>query len=502
MKKFGYWSFSLIVLFCWVNIAHAKTLNVVCFGADVPGITSLDQSFDPDSYTVITQIFDSLVHLDLDGKRIPGLATSWKLVYDKTYEFDLRKGVKFHNGEDFDASAVKFTYEKVADPAAKTGNAWILNTIQEVKIVDPYKVQIKLKQPDGMFLFRLSMFGSIAPPKYIQQVGMDGFNKKPVGTGPFKFVEWEKGKKIVLEKNPNYWQAGMPSVDQLIFDIIPADQSVDALLSGKVDLVTNINPKDMEKINANPKYKTMKRLVLQGYWVMLKNKGPLANVTVRKALNYAVNKDNLIKVQGGGLGLPLASLGKKGELGKNNEITPYPYDVAKAKSLLAEAGYANGFTIKALSIKEAAPLSQAIVDDLAKIGVKVDMELVSRPEWAKRVVVARMQGNPYPGDMTINLVDNPIVDLDFHAGLFLASSSPWSLINDPEYDKKFTWSLLVPSLGEHLAALQQVDKYIHDNAMMIFTFQPERVFGLKKEITIPNIGLTGHDDYFVFSQAN
>ena len=499
-KQLCFWLVLIMALLPGAAL-RAKTLKVASFVSDVPGITSLAPTFDPDSSTVFTQIFDSLVHIDLDGKRIPALATSWNLVDDTTYEFELRKGVKFHNGEDFDADAVKYTYETIINPDMKMGCAWILNTIKEVEVIDPFRVMIRLKHPDGLFLYRLSMFGSIAPPKYIKEVGLDGFNKNPVGTGPFKFVAWNKGKDIVLAKNPNYWKEGVPVYDELVFKILPQDKWVDGLISGDLDLITDVPPKDIARVEANSDLKTVHRLVLQSYWVLLKNQGPLADVRVRKALNYAINKEELIKAQGGGYGAPMASLGMQREVGRNPDLTPYPYDVEKAKSLLAEAGYPNGFPLKAISIAEAAPLNAAIREDLSKIGVNVEIETVTRPEWALKVVVGKMNGAPYKGDMAINLVDNPIIDMAFHAGLFLDSSSPWAFLNDPAFDKKFEWALLMASMDKHVPALQSLDQYIHDEALMLFTFQTERFFAMKKDVTIPNIGLNGHIDYGVFSEA-
>ena len=479
----------------------AKSLRVVNFGADVPGITSLDKSFDPDSYSVITQIFDSLIAIDLKGKLVPSLATSWRLVDPKTYEFDLRKDVKFHNGEDFTADCVKFTYETVINPETKAGNAWILNSIASVEVLGMHKIKINLNHPDGMFLYRLSMFGSIAPVKYIKEKGMDSFFANPVGTGPFSFVRWDKGKEIVLKKNPSYWEKGIPVYDELIFKIIPEDQWVDALMKDKVDVVTSIHPDQMKDVISDGRFKTMQQLVLQGYWIMLRNKGPLADVNVRKAINHAVNKQTLIQVQNGGIGTPLKSLGKLGELGKHPNLKGYGYSPVIAQILLEKAGFKEGFKLKAITIKGAEPLSNAIKEDLSKVGIDLELEVVSRPEWAKKVIVGKITGQPYDVDMAINLVDNPIVNLAFHAGLFLASPSPWSLMNDPEFDKQFQEALFKATEKEHISALQELDKYIHDQAMMLFTFQPQRVFAMKKEVVIPDVGINGHVDYFVFSHA-
>lgn len=479
----------------------AKSLRVVNFGSDIAGLTAFDPSFDPDSYSVITQIFDSLIHIDLEGNLVPGLATSWKLIDKQIYEFELRKNIKFHNGEPFTGDCVKYTYETVVNPATKAGNAWILNSIKNVEVLDTHRVRINLNHPDGMFLFRLSMFGSIAPVKYIQDNGMEYFFKNPIGTGPFMFSKWDKGRQIVLKKNPKYWQSGIPVYDELIFKIVPEGQWADALKNDQVDVVTNLHPELMKEINADGRFKTMQKLVLQGYWVMLKNKGPLADINVRKALNHAVDKKKLIKVQNGGIGVPMVSLGMVGEIGRDSSLKPYGYSPIIAEVLLGKAGYKDGFKLKAITIKQAEKLSLSIKEDLAKVGIDLELEVVSRPEWAKRVIVGKITGNMYDGDMAINLVDNPIVNLAFHAGLFLASGSPWSLMNDPVYDKKFQETLFQPSYDEHVASLATLDKYVHDQAMMLFTFQPQRVFAMKKEVALPGIGVNGHVDYFVFSHA-
>ncbi|MCP4022475.1 MAG: ABC transporter substrate-binding protein [Desulfobacteraceae bacterium] len=479
----------------------AKSLRVVNFGADIPGITSLDQSFDPDSYSVITQIFDSLIHIDLEGKLIPGLATSWELVDDQAYEFELRENVKFHNGEPFTGECVKYTYEAVVNPETKAGNAWILNSIKNVEVLSKYRIRINLNHPDGMFLYRLSMFGSIVPVKYIQEKGLANFLKSPVGTGPFKFVNWEKGKEIVLKKNPDYWQNGIPVYEELIFKIIPEENWVSALKNDQVDVITNLHPELMREINDDGRFKTVQKLVLQGYWVMLKNQGPLADINVRKALNHAVDKNKLIKVQNGNLGIPMVSLGMMDEIGSNRSLKPYGYSPVISEVLLEKAGQKDGFKLKAITVKQAEKLSISIKEDLKKIGVDLELEVVSRPEWAKRVIGGKMANQMYDGDMAINLVDNPIVNLAFHAGLFLASGSPWSLMNDPVFDEKFQQALFQAEHKSHLVALGQLDEYIHDQAMMLFTFQPQRVFAMKKDVMLPGIGLNGHVDYYVFSHA-
>jgi peptide/nickel transport system substrate-binding protein len=334
---------------------------------------------------------------------------------------------------------------------------------------------------------------------YINVKGIDAFNRHPVGTGPYRFSEWKKGQYIKLEKNHGYWDKGIPAYDTLQFKILPESKWVEALKNDEVDVVTNIHPDTIGVIESDPDLKVMKRSVLQGYWIMLKFQGPLKKLAVRKALNYAVDKTKMIQVQNGGLGTVLSSLGKSGEIGKNRELSPYPYDPATARKLLASAGYPDGFSLKAITIQQAKDLTESIKEDLDAVGINLELEIVSRPEWAQKVIVGKITGNPYAGDMAINLVDNPIVNMAFHAGLFLESSSPWSLAQDPVFDKRFRIALHTASFPKHVKALMGLDKYIHDNAMMLFTFQPVRVFAMKKDVKLPGIGINGHIDYYIFT---
>lgn len=476
-----------------------KSVRIVNFAADLPGLSTFDQSFDPDSYSVMTQIFDGLIHNDLNGKMVPGLAESWQQVDTVTYEFKLRKGVVFHDGSPFTAEDVKFTIETVLAPATKSGSAWVLGTIAGVSAVNPHTVRVKTKHPDGMLLHRLTMFGLISSKTYVKKVGMAAAKKKPVGTGPFKFSRHMKGKEYVLTANKNYWRKGIPAYDKLVFKIIPEDKWADALLNNEVDIAPNLSGKKGMVVVKNPNLRIQKRLVLQSYWVLLKNKGPLADVRVRKALNMALNKKDLIKFGDGGNGKPQASLGKKGEFGYNDTLKPYPYNPAEAKKLLTEAGFGSGLKLKMIAADITANVAKIIKAQLAKVGVTIDMEVVSRPEWAKRVVVGKITGRPYDGDLAVNLVDNPIINQAFHSGLFLSSQSPWAQLNSPDFDKKFIWALTADNLNEHQSRLKELDKYIYDNALLLFTFQRIRTVGLNKAVELPGISINGHIDFFMLS---
>ncbi len=489
----------MVILLIALQLPAEKVVRIVNFAADLPGLTTLAQSFDPDSYSLMSQVFDGLIHLDLDGKMVPGLAVKWKQLDAVTYEFQLRKGVTFHDGSPFTAEDVKYTYEAVINPATKSGTAWILGTIAGVTVKDPHKVIVKTKHPDGMLLHRVTMFGLVSSKTHITKVGLAKSNRHPVGTGPFKFVKHVKGKEYVLAANKKYWRKGIPAYDKLVFKIIPEASWPDALIKGDVDIAPNLSGKKGVLVAKNPKLSVKKRLVLQSYWVLLRNKGPLADLRVRMALNHAVDKKAMIKFGDGGNGKPQASLGKKGEFGYNETLKPYAYDPAKAKKLLAEAGFPAGFSLKMVAADVTVNVAKVIRSQLAKVGVKVELEVLSRPDWAKRVVVGKISGKPYDGDMAINLVDNPIINQAFHSGLFLASQSPWALLNSPEYDKEFGKALTASTLREHETRLKLLDKYIYEHALLLFTYQRIRTVGLSKKITLPGISVNGHIDFFMLS---
>ena len=506
----------MLVFLCFIAINtpalsqsnnNQSPLKIVYFSKDVPAIDPLFPAFDPDSYAVITQIFDSLVHFDLDGKVTPALALDWKRLSKTQWQFNLRRNVQFHNGEPFDGYAVKFTYETAINPKQKAGNAWILSSIKSVE-VNPdnrYQVTINTHFPDGMFINRLNMFGAICPPQYIQKVGFKKFYQHPIGTGPYRFKSWNRGVAIELEKNNNYWNPELPKISKVQFNIVPESEWVEQFIAKKIDFLPNLGGNQTTKLKSLAKgdAKIIKRRVLAGYWVLLNNRGVLKNKKVRQAMNYAVNKAHLVKYGDFGNAEPLASLGKKGEFGANPKLSPYKFDQTKASELLAEAGVELPITLKVIVADIAAPIGKIMRKNYQSVGINLDMSIVPRSEWADRVVGYKIQsGQPSDYDLAINLVDNPIYNLAFHAGLFLHSQSPWALLKHEDFDQRYINALQTVDQAQHKKRLEELDEYIHQEALMIFTTQRIITAAVRKGVNIEKFGLNGHLDYFIISTAN
>ncbi len=478
-----------------------KSLSVALFSGDVPALSTLSPSFDPDSYSVKSQIYDSLIHYDLEGNMVPGLATAWKQLDETTYEFKLRSGVKFHDGSPFDASDVKYTFDTITDPSTGSGTGWILSSIASTEVKDALTVQIRTHEPDGMLLSRLTMFGLISSRRYIQKVGLQKALQHPIGTGPFVFSNHTPGEEYLLKRNGNYWRKGIPSFNELQIKILPERRWADRLLAGEIDLVPYLSGSKENLFAGSDTAEIQKRLVLQSPWVFLKNQGPLADVRVRKALNHAIDRKALIQSAENGNGEPLASLGLKGSFGANPDLKPYDYDLRQARRLMLEAGFGEGFTLEAITSDVAEHVARTVKEQLSTISVELELEVVSRPKWAERVVVGKVTGTPYEGDMAFNMVDNPIHTMAFHAGLFLSSAGLFSLLSDSSYDELYNSAMKKADPAEHEKALQELDKHVHENAFMLFTYQQIRTMGVSKQIRVPGVPLNGHVDFFLLSDT-
>ncbi len=486
----------LILLIFTINCQKEKELRVVFFSSDPPAIVPY-KAFDPDSYAVINHVFDKLVIFDSEGNIIPWLAESWKRIDPFTIEFKLRQGIKFHHGDELTSDDVQFTFETHLNPDIKSPTNGILATIKEVQIIDKYTFRIISYFPDGLLLFRLTMFSDILPSNLIKKIGYEEFAKNPIGTGPFQFSSWEREKRIILKKNENYWQKGWPKYETLIFEMIPQKDWSSALLQGKVDIVYNLQGIDVLKFEMLPELKILRRPAHIAYQVILSNQGPLKDIEIRKALNYAINRNRLIIKGDYGFGIINPSLGKVDEFGSAfDQLQPYPYDPRKAKMILQSKGFTreNPLILSALVADVSYDVFKEIKTQLEDVGIQIKEEVVSRSEWALRIPIAKMTKGKadFNGDMAISMVNNPIKNAGFHYFIFLHSKGPFSILNDSDYDKKLEWAITTTDDREHESRLKEVDKMIYQNAYMIFTYQKEMIVGLKNNIILKSIMFNGH----------
>jgi peptide/nickel transport system substrate-binding protein len=334
---------------------------------------------------VYQNIFEGLTQIDQTGAVQPDLATSWTVSPDNlTFTFTLAPNVTFHDGTTFDADDVKFTFDRILAPDSLNAQKALYEPIESVTVTDPHTVAIKLKRPTGDFLFNIGRGDAVivAPESAATNA------TKPVGTGPFKFVQWDKGSRIILAKNDTYW--GKPvALTKATFVFIPdAAAATNALLAGDVDGIKNISTDTVAIFTGNPQFKVLVGTT-EGETVLATNnaKKPFSDLRVRQAMAHAIDRKAIIDGAQNGYGTPIGSHFSPVHPYYIDLTGTYPFDLVKAKELLTEAGYPDGFsaTLKLPPTQYARLSGQIIASDFAKIGIKLEQINVEWAQWLEDV---------------------------------------------------------------------------------------------------------------------
>ena len=331
-------------------------------------------------------IFEGLTRIGATGEVLPALAESWEISDDgKVYTFKLRTGVKYHDGSDFDAEDVKFSLDRARAEDSTNAQKGLFAQIDTVEVVDPATVKITLKQPQGSFLYNLGWGDAVI----VAPESAEGNKEKPVGTGPFKFDAWAKGSSITISKNADYW--GEPVfLDKAEFRVIPdAAAAIPALLSGDVQAFANVGLGDaLPQIQSDPRFKVVIGST-EGETVLSTNnkKAPFDNLKVRQAIAHTLDRKAIIDGAASGLGIPIGSHFSPGNAAYVDLTGTYPHDIAKAKELLKEAGFENGFkaTIKLPPPPYARDGGQIIASQLREIGIELEIIPVEWADWLQQV---------------------------------------------------------------------------------------------------------------------
>ena len=343
--------------------------------------------FDPHFSTssndirVSFNLFDNLTSRHPDGKLYPGLATEWKLTSPTTWTFKLRQGVKFHNGDPFTSADSKWSIERTYDPAAKTMVATALSTIDHIDAPDPYTLVITTKKPDPLLPARLAFYGGqIVPKKYVESVGGEVFNAKPVGTGPVRFVSWVKDDKAVFDANPDYW-GGRIDVDRWIMRPIPETAPrVAGLLKGEVDIITQLPPDQADRVNGNASTRVTGALYAGLYVLGVNSKRPpLDNPLVKQALSLAIDRELIVKELWKGRGIVPNGPIAKGDNHFDQRLPSLAYNPAEAKERLKKAGYKGEEVFIETTVAYVAqdkPMAEAIAAMWKDVGVNVKVEVI------------------------------------------------------------------------------------------------------------------------------
>ncbi len=435
---------------------------------------------------MLEHIYDRL--LDRDAKTFkpkPMLATEWKIVNETTWEFKLRKGVKFHNGEPFTAASVKATIDYALDPASKSHYAaaayWGL--VKEVQVVDDYTVRFITKQPWPSMVDNAALTSSlIMPAKALKELGPAKLADKPIGTGPFRFVEWKRDERLVLDRNPDYWQ-GPADASRVTFRFIPEFSArLAALLSGEIDIMKDVPPHAVEAVEKSGRAHLRATVSSRINYLALVNlkPGPMQDVRVRRAMNHAVDVDELIKqvLKGRATRMcgPLAPA--------NVDYAPvecYKYDPARAQALFKEAGVDP--TKLALTLDTPSgryPLdkdvSLAIAAQLQRLGIKTNVVV---NEWGTHLDKIK---NRNTGDMFFLGWGPALHGQGTTQPLFLADQTYSSYGNIKTIYDKVARAQTLMNPKARAEAYADLQKVIHDEAPWVFLWQQHDLYGVASTI--------------------
>jgi ABC-type transport system substrate-binding protein len=392
------------------DTAKAGGQMVVTFQTD---LSTLDPAvgYDWQNWSVIKVLFNGLMDYKPGTTDLaPALAESFDISPDGLkYTFKLRKGVKFHNGRALTAADIKYSFERMLDPATQSPGAGFYDVIKgQAEVVgkstkdlaglttpDDSTVVFELLRPDATFLHKMALnFPMAVPKEEVAKSGAD-FATHPVGTGPYKMTEWTLGQRLVLERNPDYFIPGVPKLDKIVFEF--GQEPTVALLRlkrGEVDLLgDSIPPAQFNEVMADPANKDIIKQGAQlqtGYVTMLVTKPPFDKKEVRQAVNMAINKDRIVRIING-RAKPATQPLPPGMPGYDANYKGYAYDVAGAKKLLAAAGMEKGFATElyCMNVDPNPRIAQAIQQDLAAIGIKAEIKSLAQ----SAVIDAGGQGN-------------------------------------------------------------------------------------------------------------
>jgi glutathione transport system substrate-binding protein len=374
--------------------AHAAKDVVV---AVYSGFTTTDpyDANDTLSQAVAKSFYQGLYGFDKDMKMVPVLATGHTVSKDGlVYTFKLRTGVKFHDGTDFNAAAVKANFDRATNPENKLKRYSLYKIIAKTEAVDATTVRFTLTEPFSPFVNTLAHPSAvIISPAALAKFGSKGIAQNPVGTGPFKFVEWKSTDYLKVAKFDGYWRKGYPKVDSITWRPVVDNNTRAAMMqTNEAHFAFTLPPESLANLKTKPSLDvTVAPSIIQRYISLNVQQKPFNNPKVREALNYAINKEALVKVAFSGYAIPAEGVLPKG-VEYATKQGPWPYNPAKAKELLKEAGYPNGFETtlwSAYNHTTAQKVIQFTQQQLAQVGIKVQVQALEAGQRVERVESAQ-----------------------------------------------------------------------------------------------------------------
>ncbi len=428
-------------------------------------------------------MYDALTQIDNDGSVVPWLAESWEPDSETSWIFHLRPGVRFSNGELFNAETVKTVFDMLRTDAA-IGLSWHrgMRRYPRVDIIDPLTVRIHTDRPNALAPNYLSSL-YMAAPDHLRAGSFQALVDEPIGTGPFMLERWGKGHSF-FKAHRDSWIA--PKVDRMeVFAVSDSSSRLQALMSGQVDVVTAVNPDQIGMIERAGHRAIQRNSTRILAWGLLSTdpESPFSDVRVRRAVNYAVNKEAITEVLLSGVVEPATQPAVPFALGYHPDLEAYPYDPARARALLADAGYEDGFTFLLESPSGTQPNDMAVLQqvaaDLIDVKVHVEFRLLTFPQLVRATLQGELAGQALVTDFT-NRFGDALTSFSLNSNHNCDGIKPWycdQAITDMAKAAYGTFDL-----EARAAMARQVVKHYRDDAQSLFLFPIVGMDGVHKRV--------------------
>ncbi|MBW6463396.1 MAG: ABC transporter substrate-binding protein [Bacillota bacterium] len=425
---------------------------------------------------VAWSIFNSLVWLNDEGVIVPSLAEDWTVSDDGlVYTFKLREDIVFHNGYAFSADDVVFTWERGQGSDITYREDFL--AVAQMNKIDEYTVEAVLDTPNAMLLLQMNEHWGIMSKQYHEEVGEEGYLQAPVGTGPFKFVEWRAGDRIVLEAFEDYFEEGYPKVDRIEYRPIPDSSTrFAALVNDDIDIVSGLGPEQADSVQAEEGVTLVTYPLDRVFYITFNNMStgigtPIEDKLVRQAMSYAIDYQTIIDRIFDGYAERTAGFIVSGNLGYDPSVEPYPYDPDRAKELLAEAGYPDGFSIEMAGPSETyinfEQVLQAVVGYWGEVGIDVDLQFMeSGMFWTLQ---ANRELPPLFGDSWSSSMGEAYPRLLGSVGGEDASYAAWL---DPVLVDLVKEIQLSADQFDRADVYTEILRYMHEDPPFIYLYQP------------------------------
>jgi peptide/nickel transport system substrate-binding protein len=473
-------TFATVIIACLVTPAAAQPAKEV-LTIDAPNdAATLDPhlQWDTDSYGVYRNIFDNLLTRDPTGKIVPQIATAWRFVDDTHAEFDIRADVKFQDGTPLSAGDVVFSVKRIINPALKSAQLSQFDQIADAEALGPTKVRLTMKKPYPVLLAQLVKL-SIVPKAYVERVGDQEFNLKPLGSGAYKLHEWQKGVQVRLDANESYWR-GKPPFKTVIFRAVPdVSTRVADLKTGRADLVRLLPPDEAIALKSNPRLAVLTVPTERvGYLFINAQAGPTTDVRVRRAIAHAIDKQGLVDALLQGFGKPVATISAEPIFGYLPDIAGYDYDPAKARALIRDAG-AEGAEI---SILTSPAYDRRVVEAIQQMinDVRLKVEVVTLDQ---ATFLRRRQGTPADaGGLALGVWSCACQDADGIIFPLFRSGSTWSKYSNPAFDAAIDAARGTLDEATRLAEYRKAYEILREDVPGVGLYQAFASYGARKEL--------------------